>query len=158
MPPAGLTGISIHLILQFFLLMHKTLGEKTMCYMFIITIIHLKKYDNKNQFAKSSSILACFGTDKITGSNWHWKPRPFKLQMAVHALTLKTRWIEQVQTIFTVTSLIVTIRLSAVTWLRVGVIHSVSVQLEKFNRFCFLLPVATHGKGVLADLERILAH
>lgn len=40
----------------------------------------------------------------------------------------------------------------SVTWLRVGVVHGVAIQLEKLYRLCLLLSVAAHGKGVLTHL------
>ena len=40
------------------------------------------------------------------------------------------------------------------TWLGVRVIHSVAIQLEKFLRLCFFLPVTAHGKRVLTHLKK----
>lgn len=40
----------------------------------------------------------------------------------------------------------------ALTRLGVGVVHSVSIQLEELHRFRFLLSVAAHGEGVLTHL------
>lgn len=39
------------------------------------------------------------------------------------------------------------------TWLGIGVIHRVAVQLQKFLRLRFLLPVTAHGEGVLTHLD-----
>lgn len=41
------------------------------------------------------------------------------------------------------------------TWLWVGVVHSVSVELQQLLRFSFFLPVAAHSKRVLTNLEKI---
>lgn len=38
------------------------------------------------------------------------------------------------------------------TWLGVGVVHGVSIQLEELHRFRLLLSVAAHGEGVLGHL------
>lgn len=38
------------------------------------------------------------------------------------------------------------------TWLGVGVIHRVAIQLQKFLRLRLLLPVTAHGEGVLTHL------
>lgn len=43
---------------------------------------------------------------------------------------------------------------AAITWLGVGVVYSVAIQLEKLNRLSFLLSVAAHGEGVLTDLHQ----
>lgn len=40
------------------------------------------------------------------------------------------------------------------TWLGVRVIHSVAIQLEKFLRLRFFLPVTAHGKRVLTHLKK----
>ena len=40
------------------------------------------------------------------------------------------------------------------TWLGVCVIHGVAIQLEKFLRLGFFLPVTAHGKCVLTHLKR----
>lgn len=40
------------------------------------------------------------------------------------------------------------------TWLGVGVVHSVAIQLQKLHRLRFLLSVAAHGKGVLTHLSK----
>lgn len=45
--------------------------------------------------------------------------------------------------------------LPARTWLRVGVVHSVSVELQQLLRFCFFLPVAAHSKCILTNLRKI---
>lgn len=42
-----------------------------------------------------------------------------------------------------------------VTWLGVGVVHRVAVQLEELHRLRLLLSVAAHGKCVLTDLQPI---
>lgn len=39
------------------------------------------------------------------------------------------------------------------TWLGVRVIHGVAIQLEKFLRLGFFLPVTAHGKRVLTHLK-----
>lgn len=41
------------------------------------------------------------------------------------------------------------------TWLRVGVVHSVSVELQQLLRFGFFLPVAAHSKRILTNLKEI---
>lgn len=41
------------------------------------------------------------------------------------------------------------------TWLRVGVVHSVSVELQQLLRFSFFLPVAAHSKCILTNLKKI---
>lgn len=41
-----------------------------------------------------------------------------------------------------------------VTWLGVGVVHSVAIQLEQLHRLGLLLSVAAHGKRVLTDLHQ----
>lgn len=40
------------------------------------------------------------------------------------------------------------------TWLRVTVVHGVTVQLQQLLRFGLLLSVAAHGERVLANLQR----
>lgn len=41
------------------------------------------------------------------------------------------------------------------TWLRVSVVHGVSIELQQLLRFSFFLPVAAHSKCILTNLRKI---
>lgn len=43
----------------------------------------------------------------------------------------------------------------SLTWLRVGVVHGVTIQLKKLHRLRLLLSIAAHGKGVLTHLYEV---